>query len=88
MANPVAVSCTVNTWVKVGTAIKTGFVWIKNYQAKYEVDYRETGSAAPTDRATSVPMPQPGYMINHPTAIDVYVYTEDNDGLVVVSKGS
>jgi hypothetical protein len=82
MANPVVIPTTANTWVKVATAVTTGFLWIIDTSAEYKFSYRMTGDATSVTLAEAVVFPRPGYMINQPSdePIDIWIYTERKTG--------
>lgn len=87
MANPVMVDCTADTWVKVATAVKAGWIHRKtNKTAIYLQTYRLTGEAAPTDQSESIQlfMKEESEPINADVAIDVYVYCVGETGRVRV----
>jgi len=85
MANPAAVACAADTWVKVATAVQSGFVSIKdNTPDGWVSTYKLTGEAAPSDDTTAVPMYLPGASISASVDIDVYIKAINKAGSVVV----
>jgi hypothetical protein len=88
MSNPNFVNCPANTWTKVATNVITGQVWRDKTTVKYLHTYRETGDAAPTDRAEGMPIfvqeESDHESISAVSGIDVYIYAIGEDGRVRV----
>lgn len=73
MADPVVVPCPADAWTKVATNVQTGVVHVTAVKPNvYLQTYRETGEAAPTNKADAVPFTTP-LTISASTGIDVYV---------------
>lgn len=89
MANPVEVSCTANTFVKVTApgGVSQGNIEIKNTQPSYLITYRVADDPAPTDDIGTVGFIRKRGISTTGDAdlIDVYVKAKDTTGLVVVS---
>lgn len=82
MANdPVIIATPKDVWTKVATAVTAGRVWIKNTRPNYLQTYRVTGGGAPTDLSEAVDLTD-GALISSVDPIDVYVYSEGDDGSV------
>ncbi len=86
MANPVFVICTVDTWVKVATAVQTGQLWKANTSPDYFQTYKITGDPAPTTRGEGMALFSNGISepISSAVLIDVYVYAAGSAGRVRV----
>lgn len=84
--NPTAISIPSNTWIKVATNITIGQIYLTIHPNHYYlVDYRLTGSTAPTDQTTAVTPNSTSIQILNSESIDVYVYCKNNVGGAVVS---
>lgn len=87
MADPVVVTCTKDTWVKVATSVTSGQVHKLGLSPNlYFQTYRLTGGAAPTNLADAVTA-----FVNTDTediaasaGIDVYLYAKGAVGSVRV----
>jgi len=87
MANPVSVTCTADTWVKVATNVTSGNIGKQsNLPDKYVRTYKLTGEAAPTDDDEAGPIFTccDSATIGHSVAIDVYIKAIGAAGAVVV----
>ena len=76
MANPIIVSCTVDTWVKVATNVTSGMIHKRTKKNSiYLQTYRETGDPAPTDINEGVELfiTSDSVGISSDTNIDVYI---------------
>lgn len=76
MANPSIVAVPAGAWLKVATAVVSGFVHILKKDVMYLSTYRETGDAGPAvaDATLGADMLTPGSPISALAPIDVYVY--------------
>jgi hypothetical protein len=85
MADPALVACPADTWTKVATAVTYGKIWIRDTSPTvYRWTYRETGGAAPTVLTDGQMFSGPEGKIDHTTAIDVYIWANNNPGQVEV----
>lgn len=85
MANPLIVACTLDTWVKVATAVTYGIIQVtKTTTSNYLTTYRMTGDAAPTAVDDGVRLTGPKARISHSAAVDVYVMAQGSVGEVEV----
>jgi len=87
MADPVIVSCTADTWVKVATNVKSGWVHrLTEKTAVYMQNYRMTGGVAPTDLTEGVQIfeKDESEEIGANVGIDVYIYCVGETGSVRV----
>lgn len=88
MAAPTAVTCTLNTWVKVATSITSATIHrVSVAPGLYKQTYVLTGSAAPTDDNTAALMfsDSPNEEIHESSqAVDYYVKAVGAAGLVRV----
>jgi len=86
MANPVNVPLPKGVWVKVATAVVTGRITIKEWQASnYWQTYRLTGEAAPTDTTTATLGFKPEILLQSQEDSDFYMMARVYSGSVVVS---
>ena len=84
MANPIVVTCTKNTWVKVATNVTSGLVHILDFTPNlYLQTYRITGDPAPTLLTDAVPLENKDE-ISATSGIDVYIMAVTDDGKVRV----
>lgn len=88
MANPVLVTCTKDTWVKVATNVTVGQVHkMTEAPAQYNHTYRDTGEAAPTLKSEGVQIfikNENSIPIAAEAGIDVYIMALEADGIVRV----
>ena len=80
MADPVLVTCTKDTWVKVATNVTTGLVWKTNENPNYLQTYVMTGNPAPSDLSKAVPIDTWPIPISATAGIDVYIYAQGAAG--------
>jgi len=82
--NPTTHSITKGAWVLVATAVTAGQVHILQASTRYRQTYRVAGGAAPTDPNEGAAIEGVSDEISADQAIDVYMLTMDEDGLVRV----
>ncbi len=89
MANPVKVNIPEDTWTLVAGNVKTGLISIKQWQpSRYWQTYRIAGDPAPTgdqSEDTSVETLARDIPIGGSSSIDVYMFSKDVAGAVVVA---
>lgn len=86
-ANPVVITCTADTWVRVVENKTAGTIDRLSVAPNvYKRTYRLTGQAAPTDDTDAALMfgESNQHVISHSAAIDVYVKAVRVDGSVRV----
>jgi len=87
MADPVfPVAVPIGQWTKVATASR-GQIWEKKTTAKYFMTFRETGNPAPTllDEGVKIFLGEDTVLeISDDSVIDVYLWCENNAGIVRV----
>jgi hypothetical protein len=81
MADPAEIPVPAGAWLKVATAVTSGFVHIIKKDVMYLSTYRETGGAGPagTPGTEGADMLTPGSPISALAPIDVYVYVVGSD---------
>ena len=88
MANPVIVTCEVDAWKKVATNVTAGQIHkMISKPNVYLHTYRMTGGDEPDDKSEGVPIFTNGLIseeIAASSAIDVYIYCQNNEGQVRV----
>jgi len=88
MTAPVLVSCPVNVWTKIATAITQGIFHIKKLDATYYITEVDTAGGAPTlapelITSTALPMAAESQFVKSASS-DVYVFCRKNAGVVRV----
>jgi hypothetical protein len=86
MANPLRVTCTEDTWVKVATNVTSGVLW-RTEQGNYFFTYKATGQAAPASSVKGVPIfrdGEPDYEEIIGSGIDLYIKCVNREGEVEV----
>ena len=84
MADPVAVTCTKDTWVKVASSVTNGQIHKLDYKAFYLRQYVDAGNPAPTNLTLAVRFDDDSLGISGASAMDVYIYCKRADGKVRV----
>lgn len=88
MADPVVVSLTKDTWVKVATGVSNGMLWLITMESKYIVmTHRDTSGAAPANLNDAARVFLNGcnsLAISSTSAKDYYLYSIGVDAKVRV----